>query len=232
MHDRPTHRHSAARLRTLRALLSVGALALLAVGASCDYVAAGMFLVGGGPKVYAVHTLDGDRTTVVFVDDRTNVAPRRSLRVVMGQQAEETMMVQKIFRPEKLIPSQSALRAVQLERSGEPMSIVDVGRTVGADVVIYVILDRFTLSRDGVTYEPFASGRAKVFDAENNRRVWPDSPVGHPFQVEIPVRPDAEPTGMSERMASEEALARRFGEAIAQLFYTREREGGADRRLD
>ncbi|TVQ64307.1 MAG: hypothetical protein EA379_01900 [Phycisphaerales bacterium] len=221
--------------RTRRRALLAGALSLsaLATMAGCNYISAGMYLVGGGPKIEAVYSLDGSRTTVVFVDDRTNVVPRRSLRMIIGQQAEETLMLQKVLKPEMVIPTQSALRAVQQERSNEPMSIVDVGRAVGSDVVIYVIVDRFTLSREGVAYEPFAAGRAKVFDAANNYRMWPASAVGHAFQVEIPVRPDAAPTGVSERLAAEEALARRFGEAVAQLFYTREREGGpASRRFD
>lgn len=217
-----------------RAGLLVAALALVfgAIGAGCAVVTAGMYIVGGGPKTPAAYKLDGSRTTVIFVDDRSNVAPRRSLRLIMAQQAEETLMTKGVLKPEKVISTQAAMRVAQTERPGEPMSIVDIGREVGADVVVYVVLDRFSLSRDGVSYEPLVAGRLKVFDAENNVRLFPESSVGHPFFLNVPVRAQDVPSGTSARMSAEESLARRFGQTIAELFYERERGPGEQRGLE
>lgn len=219
--------------RSLPRAFALGLLVAVAAAASgCGVVVAGMYLVGGGPKVPATYKLDGLRTTVIFVDDRANVAPRRSLRVIMAQQAEEHLMTKGVLEPERVISTQAAMRAAQSERPGEPMSIVDLGRAVGAEVVVYVVLDRFSLSRDGVAYEPFVAGRLKVFDAENNSRLFPDSGVGHPFYLNVPTRAQDVPTGTSERLAAEEALARRFGQTIAELFYERERGPGEQRGME
>jgi hypothetical protein len=217
------------------ALRCAGAIVTLGCavgGAGCNYVGAAAYLIEGPPKVDAAYKLDDQLKTVVFVDDRTNAVPRRSLRLSIGESAEQEMIAKAGLRADMVIPSQSTLRATAAERLGEPLSVVDIGRMVGADVVIYASVKRFTLSGDGVSYSPIGEANVKVFDVANNRRVFPPTGEGYPVTVVMPTRASELPQGTAERSAAEDQFARVFGVQIARTFYTHERDALSGRLDD
>ena len=215
---------------TTKHLLALGALALtLPLLASCNIAGTAAYVLQGPPKVPAQYELDNERATVVFIDDRSSKVPRRSLRVVMGQFAEEDMIANRVIDAEKMIASQSILRAAMTEDADEPMSVADLGQAVTAEVVVYVTIDAWTLSKDGGSYSPLVATRVKVIDAEARSRIWPGSDRGHPLIVEPAQSASDVPRTSAERSKAQTELAERVGRSVAKLFYTSEREAVRDR---
>jgi len=210
-----------------RAAIAASAAAPLAL-AGCNIVGTAAYIVEGPPKVPAQTSLDRDRPTVIFIDDRASNVPRRSLRVIAGQSAEETMIAERVVRQENMIAAQSSLRAASTEDPDDPMSIADLGRAVGAEVVVYVTVDQWTLSRDGVSYSPLIATRVKIVDAENRERIWPQGGNGFSLRIEPTARSGELPRTAAERAEAENDLARRLGAAIAKLFYESNKESVRD----
>ncbi|MGD9692824.1 MAG: hypothetical protein AB7G17_05500 [Phycisphaerales bacterium] len=219
-------------MRTTRTILTclIGAgAALTGAGAlsGCDYVAAATYLVEGPPKVDAAYELDAKRKTVLLIDDRGNALPRRSLRRVIGEEAEQTMLSGKALKADLTIPSSSTQAVMTQERRESPRSVVDIGREVGADVIIYVEMSTFSLSRDGATASPLVTGSVKVFDVTANTRLWPETPQGFPLTYAPATRSATMPGSLAERMQQEDAVAKMFGRAVGQLFFQHERSESA-----
>ncbi|MBL0927471.1 MAG: hypothetical protein IBJ11_07450 [Phycisphaerales bacterium] len=195
---------------------SLGALA------GCNVVAGAAYLVEGPPKIERVFELQKDRTTVVFVDDVNNRIPRRSLRDLIGRAAEEEMLAQKVVAEGKMLSSVSARRAASNETSENRLSIADVGRRVGADVVVHVSMDTWALAQEGAM-RPTATANVRIIDARKNERIWP-AENAYRLNVEIAdLQQGGTSFSASDRSAMEEKLARRFGLQIARMFYTYER---------
>lgn len=168
------------------------------------------------PSIKAQYTLDPKRPTIVFIDDRSNRLPRRSLRQVIADEAQRVLLEGKCV--ETLIDSKAGVAAASGDRSGEPMPIVEIGRAAKAEVVIYVTIDGFALTPDGQTYSPSAAFRAKVLDARDEQRLWPDDPAGHAVGLEPVQKNDFTPRNNSELLKAEIELAKRTGMAVGQLF--------------
>lgn len=212
-------------------LLAVAGAAVLASLGACNIVAPIAYLVGGPPKVPAAYELDKDRPTTIFVDDRASVVPRRGLRLLIGSEAESTLIEKKAVKQERMISADSTVRVALAERYGDPQSIDSIGESVGAEVVIYIEMAGWTLSRDGVSSAPAARLSVKVLDVANNVRLWPSSINGHIMTVSLPQSAARGPQSRVEQNALEEALARMVGLQIARLFFTHE-EDSLSGRLD
>lgn len=191
----------------------------------CNIVAPALYIVHGPPKVQRVHELDSARPTVIFIDDRANALPRRSLRTVMARQAEELLIGRGVVAQENMLTSAAAMQVASQERYGDPRTVVEIGQDIGAEVVIYVSMVNYSLSRDGVSLAPTLRARVKVIDAAENRRIWPDPSVnGYPMTVELPARTGAEPSTRGELTVIQNELAQAAGVQLARLFYTHERD--------
>lgn len=198
-------------------LIALGGAALVG---GCNYFAAGYLLVHGPPKYPAQHELDASRATVVFVDDRANRLPRRSLRQRVGEAAEQSLLENKAVKD--AIASRGAILAANQERFSEPMSLVEIGRSVGASVLISVVVDGFTLSVDGQTFAPMANVRVKVVDVESGERLWPEEPQGKAITAQMPQQQGSMPRDRAEVLRAQEQLAVWTGVRVAQLFYEHE----------
>lgn len=198
------------------------ALALLLAAAGCNIVGPVAVLAHGPPKVPKAFELDRDRTMVVFIDDRANRLPRRALRWQLAERTERVLLDQRLARD--LISARSALALAATESAEAPMSIVRLGRELGAEVVIYATVDRFALSADGITYQPIAVMRVKVLDVVDGRRLWPERDEGHTLTVHVPPRGNPLPQTLADRRDAEAELAELAGEALAQLFYDHPRK--------
>ncbi len=198
-------------------------VALLAAAAGCNIVGPVFVLAEGPPTNEAVVKLDPKRNHVIFIDDLRSRFPKRSLRGVMGRGAEETLLSKKALPAEKLISSESANQAAGSESNTSKLSIVEVGRRVGADVVIYVTIDGFFITGDGQTEMPAAVARVKVFDVAANQRLWPPTEEGFSLILQPREQRGNLPMNLAGRTAIETELARRLGVALAQLFFEHER---------
>ncbi|MCA9286615.1 MAG: hypothetical protein KDA22_15425 [Phycisphaerales bacterium] len=207
------------RLRGAAILVSAAG-ALLAAGA-CNIVGPVAFIIEGPPKTPAMFELP-DRPTVVFVDDRKNVLPRSSLRMVIGDTAAEALLTSKTLT--KTISARDAINLARVQETGrKPMSIDAIGEAVGADIVIYVNMVSFgEADLDGLP-RPTAAAEVRVIDVVNDVRLFPVD-VGSPQYVQAvgdPVSPEMTRSASMVRQI-EDVLAARLGAEVAKLFYEHE----------
>lgn len=215
--------------RTLVAVVGVGPLAL---AAGCNYIGAAVLAIEGPPKIEKVTDLPTDRPLVVFVDDPQNKLPRRSVREAVARAAEEDIIREELTDGAPVISSAAAMRIAATERYGDPMSIVEVGRRVGAEIVVYVRIDNWTLAREVGVVSPAARARVKIIDVTENKRVWPpETPDGYQMQALFPVQSKEAPSTLDERTQLEDSFALYFGREISRLFYKHERESVSDKNL-
>lgn len=202
---------------------------LLLAGATwaggCNIVGPAVFFVAGPEKIPAAYTLPKDKTAVVFVDDRTNRVPSRATREIIGKTAEDLLLENGAVAD--MVQSRRVQTVIARERFGKPMGIAEVGRALGAKVVIYCWIDEFKLSEDGQSLLPVAAVRVKVIDAETKERLFPgaDDPTGwHVVRVNPPPQQGGLGSTLAERNKAEQDLARWVGRSLAGVFYERSSE--------
>ena len=204
-------------------LRSIALCVTLVAGAcaqlGCDALGAASYLAFGPEKVPAMVELERGRKTVVFIDDRYSVAPTRPIRQLIGTTAEQRLVENAGLDPAQLVSSITASQVAQQERFGEPMSVPEIAEAVGADIVIFVTIDEFSMSPDGSSFKPEAHMRVSVVDAAADERLWPDTTSRYRLIASPNVRRLNPPQTIGEARRVERQIATEAGEAIAKLFY-------------
>jgi hypothetical protein len=186
--------------------------------AGCNIVGPAALLIEGPPTTSAMHELAPEAPTVVFIDDRASRLGRRSLRLLIAEQATRDLIDRADMKA--MIAPRAALDAAVGEAPGDPTDLTTLTKNAQAQVMIYATIDRFTLSGDGASLSPQCVMRVKVIDvASENPRNWPDE-----FKGQTLVVPFAQTTGQLPRNATdlalaEDAIAKQAGVALARLFY-------------
>ncbi len=102
-------------------------------------------------------------------------------------------------------------------------AVATVGRKLGADLVVYIILDPLQLKdapTDSLWHGRFG-GRVRVVDVSKGR-IWPEAPEGEQVVVTDPARENAA-KGFGEKLARK--LAEDLGDEIGTLFTGGMKEG-------
>ena len=86
--------------------------------------------------------------------------------------------------------------------------------------VIYVVVDRFTLSVDGASPRPGATVRVKVLDLEDQTRIFPGDDNGHLVEAELREPPQSMYVSTSGRRQIEDQLAMQLATDIAESSLT------------
>jgi hypothetical protein len=207
-----------ATLRCL-ALAPLAAAALACTG--CNIIGPVAAIASGPPTQPAMFALDRDRPTVVFVDDRASVLPRRTLRQSIAQTVQNELLGHNALKT--VIDSKSIAALAARDAADQPSDITTLGKAVSAEVVIYVSLDRFGVSPDGQVNQPFADARVKVLDITRPEpRLWPEDREGYAIGLVMPQKRADLPKTASGIAALQEDTARVLGEHIAQVFYKHE----------
>ncbi len=195
---------------------------------SCNIVAPVYAVIEGPPTVPAVYELDPERSIVAVIDDRGNgfesVVPRRSLRRDIGEAFEQTLIDRRVVPAENVIRAMDALRLMANESSGELMPAVEIGRRLGAEVVIYVNVTGFSITTDGTSLSPRGTARVQVFDAEANAFLAPAGGGYFTVDVEPPAIPGSvETADRDDVQDAQRVLAVALGTRLAFLFFEHER---------
>ncbi len=209
-------------LAAVAVLLGAGALA------GCNIAGPALYLLHGPEKIPRVFELDKDRPTVIFIDDRAMNIQRTPTRERIAAAAERALLDHGAVT--RIIDSRAAAAVVTNEPRGKLMAISEIGRKVGAEVVIYVTPDSFALSADGQTFAPSAQLRVKILDAVADKRVWPEDRKGHLLTVSASTRQGTTPSEAAEVREAEDKFAELVGLRLAQMFYSREADTVADER--
>ncbi|MEE2894901.1 MAG: hypothetical protein VX726_04080 [Planctomycetota bacterium] len=209
------HRSSSSpiRARVIAGLLLVAA----SVAAGCNVIVPVAYVIEGPGTIPAEFVLR-DTSTAVFVDDRDNAFPRTALRAIVGVEITQALIDNKAVTPQNLVDARDVIALVRaLETSGTRASIERIGREAGVEQVVYVELEGFSLTLDGVTPRPTAVCSVKVLDLAAGMRVFPadgtDNREVDPALFE----------SFAKRRVVEDDLAVRLGRDVAKLFYEHER---------
>ncbi len=189
--------------------------------AGCNILGPVFLLAHGPPKIYREHTLDKEKKIAILIDDPGGRIPRTQLRIIMGEEAEQILLNKNLVAD--AISARSTIAVAAQARGGEPPSIAAIGRTVGADQVIWVGIESFSLSSDGQIYEPTVVATVKLIDVASDSRIWPASGAGYPLVIKRSMRTRDPPKSRSEAEQVHIELARFAGRGIAELFYDEER---------
>lgn len=189
----------------------------LATAAGCQTMAAFFAAMAGGDTIKPEFTLTKG-PILVFIDDRESkidqpVAIRECHETIADNFARFNVNT-------RLIPLSEWQQLEQTDEKYEKMSIRQVGEKLGAEQVVYVRVDQFTLQSEpgAPLYKGLFTGRVKVLSTERepNVRLWPREESGRLVKVETqPVS-----TG-GEKSANDVAreLGQRMGKQVAGLFY-------------
>lgn len=207
-----------------QAVTSALSLCLLAgfaaVAGGCNIVAGGAYLAYGPPKVPAQFELP-DRKMVVFVDDRANRLPRSRLRREIAMATTEELVNKQQIITTAISPDAAIRAASTSDISGELLTIDEIGRAVGAEMVIYITVDAFRVTSEDAMPRPICLMRVKVVDAISGERIFPEASGGIPvsaqmnFKTEFAYTPEQLPRLQDE-------LARFSGLRASQVFWEHE----------
>ncbi len=203
----------------LRFLLAASLLLSLA---ACNIAGPALFLVSDD-RTPAVHELDPKRTAVVFIDDRNSVLPMRTLRDRIAKAAEAQILKEKLLEVD-LISSDSLQSIIAAERFSRPQSIAQIGRSVGADQVIWATVDTFRLTPDGSTHAPSAILRVKVIDSKTGERLFPvKAGAGQDPSYVLAMaernRPTPIPSSNADRIREQQEIADTLGRRLGECFF-------------
>jgi hypothetical protein len=186
--------------------------------AGCNIVTPVFFAVHGPGKVKKAVSLDPELKYIIFVDDPSNKTASRRLRSTIVDTAQSILLQRETVV--EMIDGRAAFAAVSKERYSEPMSIVEIGESVGADIVIYALLTEFSLGAEVGTFRPTATMQVKILDVRSGDRIWPvGEKTSYPLRVNLPQKPGLAPSTTSELFIAQEALAEQAGLALAQMFF-------------
>lgn len=207
--------------------LALGTLAALSLAApllsgGCNIVGAGFLLIHGPPRIEARYQLQKDRPTVIFIDDRSNQLPTRSLREVIARSAQDSLLAEKALT--NVIDCRAAFSAAASEKSSEPLDLVTLTKTAQAEVMVYASVESFTLSEDGGSVSPSIALRVKVVDATLGKRVWPDEKAGASVVSTSKTGSGFKPTSQGDMSKMELEASKAAGLALAQVFFSHERD--------
>lgn len=184
--------------------------------------------IGGPGKVPAAYTLP-DRPTLVLVDDPTARFSDPNLALVVAANVEHHLKFHEVLTA-PLVPT-SRLADLQAKAGDDyaAMPVDQIGRELGAQQVIYVLIDAVSLQDVPGVYKPSATAQVKVIDTATGRRLFPDPPApnqpasstpvrGQPVAVELKYKgADVGSRGAVERM--KRTVAEVLGRDVARLFY-------------
>lgn len=186
----------------------------------CNIVTPVAYIIEGPPTVPAIYTLDPNRPTVIFVDDRHNKLPKRSLRTDIATVTERVLLDRKLIADGNLIDHRAAIRVAARESADRPLSVVEVGRRVGAEVVVYITFNEFTLTRDRASVHPLCNASIRIFDTVTNERLYPLGDEPYPLRTSLPPKTAFyTQLTVAEQSELERELAASVGLRIARMFF-------------
>lgn len=204
----------------IKPIAILATLLTLAFLPGCNIIAPVAYAIHGPEKINPVYTLPEHATTVVFVDDPSSKIAQRRLRYAMADVATQQLLEKRILT--NMLDPQGIIATASKDTHTKLTSMSDLGKAVGADIVIYAVVTNFSLTPESGSYIPRATLNVKVIDVAQGKRVWPESNFGFPVEIQIPQRPGLSPDAGAAQLAIEQQLAARAGLGLAQLFYRHE----------
>ncbi len=168
-------------------------------------------------KVKALYTPPKDKKILVFVDDVHSQVTYQPVKAELTDRLNAKLTDRKIAG--STIPYRNLAHLAVTGEGFDAMRVVEVGRHLGADLVLYVHIDKFSLRDDeqGPLWRGRLGATIRMVDVEKGR-LWPlDSPAGYAVPtVEPPPVDDSSPS-YGAKLAKD--MAEEMAERIACCFY-------------
>lgn len=198
-----------------KTLLLAGAAAAIWLLGGCALPFAILEKMFPKEKIPARFVLPAGKRVLVFPDDMLHPVGyppvKRVLARRLGELLAEHELVAETIAYDSLVDLRNA------ETDFNRMAVATVGRRLGAELVVYVSIDGFSLKDMPVDtlWRGRFSCKVRVVDVRNGR-LWPDESAGFPVKV---VEPIAENTSEAYGAELADKLAKRLAEGVCGLFH-------------
>ncbi len=172
------------------------------------------------PKVKALYEIPKNKTMLVFVDADPSQQEYEPIVVELTQRLNDQLEANKIVK--KTIPYRRLLTLSASDPDFNNLHINEVGQKLGADLVLYVQIEKFQLRGQQIAplWEGVFETSIRVVDVSYGR-LWPkDRTGGYPLpQVRTPMEAEMSP---DHRVKLARRLADLMADKIAKCFYKHE----------
>lgn len=195
----------------------------LGMMSGCQSLGGVIAAFSGGNLIEAEYEMP-DGPLLVLFDDRAGrvdqpKAIREAHRVISDRFAEKDVNTKVISYP-------VWQRFKQQEEDYDKLTIREIGEKLGADNVLYIAVEKFTLNQEpgAPIFQGLFEVRCKVVstDRERDVREWPSSPTGE--RVSVQTDPTTDDGDISPGQVADE-LGEKLGDAVAKLFYDYREQG-------
>lgn len=196
----------------------------LVLSAAMAFGTAGCALVGwtvaqfaGPEKEPAEYTPPRNKTYLVFVDDMVSPVDYEPIKGDLTEQLNERL--ERSGTASDTVDYGDVVQLMSATPEFNRLAISEVGGRLGAEMVLYVQVDRFRLSeyQNTSTWNALLDVSVRVVDVEQQRRLWPDDrPAGYPVEpVSIP-QVEMDMADYADQLSK--MLAKRTAERVIDLF--------------
>jgi len=169
-------------------------------------------------KVKPKYTPPAGKKILVFVDDPFDQLDYEPIKGLLAERLNKQLVEHEVAG--QTVPFRRMLHLVAATPGFNRLAISEVGQKLGADIVLYVRIDRFSLKDSEAS--PLWHGRfgttVRMVDVATKARLWPtDWAEGLTIKpIELPTTEDASPQYGYEVAKK---LADAMADRIAKLFY-------------
>ena len=168
-------------------------------------------------KVQALYKPPARKTVLVFVDDMLNPVSTPAIKGELTERLNAQLTQHKLAAV--TVPHTKLMELMSAGRDFDRLSVAEVGRKLGAELVLYVHIDKFSLrdEEQGSLWRGELRATIRWVDVQTGR-LWPDDrPEGHALPpVETPV---VDSTSAATGQELTRQLAELAADRIAKCFY-------------
>ena len=152
------------------AVMAALTLIVVASMSGCEIPGYVANVIVGPKKIPAVYE-PVNRPIVVFVDDPADRLPSRELGNLLAGRIGEDLVAQGVI--EQVIPPIMVERLKAANTDFAKWPVDKVGQQVGAQQVLYVLVQDCQITEDNLIYRPTIAVRVKMIDVETGARMFP-----------------------------------------------------------
>ena len=192
--------------------------ALAACNVSCAVLAWTAAQFGPKATIPAVYEPPKGKKMLVFVDDMENPVSHPPVKIELTRMINRLLAANEIAR--EAVPYGRLADLIAATPDFNELSVAEVGRKVGADIVLYVRVDQFAL-KDEAAMDLLWRGRlqttVRMVDVVDGP-LWPKDRLGG-YQVdEVDTRPKPDDSDTDAAEVTK-ILASKMADKITKLFY-------------
>jgi len=214
--------------KTMKSWLMLAAAACFIAGLSgCQMISYALMRLEPPKKVDAQYKPPAGKKVLVFVDDVAHPVNYEPIKRELAEQLGSQLVEHKLAA--STIPYERVMGMMAADTKFNDVSIngvVEIGRKLGADLVLYVEIKGFKLKED--ERSPLWEGRLETAvrwvdcsaAKSDEARLWPkDMPASSGFEVKAVTAPVKEDPSLAYGQELAKDLAEKMAVRIGRLFY-------------